>query len=298
MLAESYTRGSKREDGQMRRQILVAMAFGLVALVAGGCGLWRETPPTVTPIIITATPEPQVIPIVATETPAVTSVLMATDVSFLPTRAATATATPTPAPPITMTPSFTPTVTDTPVTPGVAAFAPVGAAVGASSEACPTQPGGTFGAIYQSSPDIAAAIGCPLSGAVHTASSAYQTFQNGVMFWVSSLGGAPQPTIYALYNNGTYQRFNDTFTEGVDPPSGGESPPEGLLEPVRGFGKVWRTNLGVRDGLGWATSGENGGAAQVQLFERGEMVFVTQAGQTYVLVTGAPGTWTARSGGS
>lgn len=280
----------------MRRWIAAGLAFGVVGLAAG-CGLWQETPPTVTPIIITATPEPPVIPIVATETPAATSVLMATDVSFLPTRAATATATPTLPPPITMTPSFTPTMTDTPVTPGVAVFAPVGASVGAGSEGCPTQPQGSFGAIYQSAPDIATAIGCPLLGAVHTASSAYQTFQNGAMIWLSSLGGAPQPTIYVLYNNGTYQRFNDTFTDGVDPESGGETPPSGLVEPVRGFGKVWRNNLGVRDGLGWATSGETGGAAQVQLFERGEMVFVTQAGQTYVLITGAPGAWTARSGG-
>jgi len=282
----------------MKRQIGLGMVFGLVALVTGGCGLWQDAPPTVTPIIVTATPEPQVIPIVATETPAVTSVLMATDVSFLPTRAATTTATPTLPAPITMTPTFTPTMTDTPVTPGVAAFAPVGAGVGAGGEACPTQPGGAFGAIYQGAPDIAAAIGCPLSGAVHTASSAYQTYQNGVMIWLSSLDGASQPAIYALYNNGTYQRFNDTFIDGVDPESGGETPPDGLREPVRGFGKVWRTNLGVRDGLGWATSGESGGAAQIQLFERGEMVFVTQAGQTYVLITGAPGTWTARSGGT
>jgi hypothetical protein len=30
------------------------------------------------------------------------------------------------------------------------------------------------------------------------------------------------------------------------------------------------------------------------MFERGEMVSV--AGQTYILITGAPGTWSARSG--
>jgi hypothetical protein len=66
---------------------------------------------------------------------------------------------------------------------------------------------------------------------------------------------------------------------------------------VRGFGKVWRDNGTVRDTLGWAMSGEAGGTAQIQLFERGEMVYVAQAGQTYLLVTGAPGTWSARAGG-
>jgi hypothetical protein len=116
------------------------------------------------------------------------------------------------------------------------------------------------------------------------------------MIWLSSLGSSPQPVIYVLFNNGTYQRFNDTFQEGVDQASSGAQPPSGMLEPVRGFGKVWRESSGVRDTLGWAISGESGGSGQVLLFERGEMVYVSQAGQVYVLITGAPGTWSARAG--
>jgi hypothetical protein len=268
-------------------------------LIGAGCGALRDTPPTVTPIYITATPPPPIIPIVATETPIATPVLSSTEVNLLPTQGITRTVTPTLPPPITMTPTFTPTATDTPVTPGsLAAFAPVGGlgSSGSGGGGCANAPQGVFGAIYQSDPNIGAALGCPLATSASSVGSAYQPFQNGLMIWVSSLGAQPQSTIYALYNNGTYQRFNDTFTDGVDPASGGASPPPGFLEPVRGFGKVWREQASARDTLGWATTGENGGSAQVLMFERGEMVSVAQAGQVYILITGAPGTWSARSG--
>lgn len=275
------------------------LAIALTGLALPGCGLLQDAPPTVTPIYITATPFPLVVPIVATETPLPTSVLAPTSAALLPTQAPR-TATPTPAPAITRTPTFTPTATDTPITPGAAGFVPVGgvggpASVGAAG--CANPPQGYFGALFQAEPALSAALGCPLTGASSAVSSAYQPFQNGVMIWVASLGVPAQPAIYAVYNNGTYQRFNDTFVEGVDPASAGAQPPPGLLEPVRGFGKVWRDYAAVRDTLGWATGGEIGGSAQVLAFERGEMISVAQAGQTYILIAGAPGTWSARAGG-
>ncbi|WP_162909860.1 hypothetical protein [Aggregatilinea lenta] len=264
-----------------------------LALVLSGCGVLNPAPATVTPIPISPTDALPVVPIVATETPAVTSVIPATEVvSILPT-AAERTTTPTPPPPITMTPTFTPSPTDTPVTPNAAAYAPVGAAPGESTGACATAPEGSFATIYAADPQIQTGLGCPLSGSTPT-SSAYTTFQNGLMVWVASLGSPPQSVIYVLFNNGTYQRLTDTFTEGVDPSSTGMAPPEGFAEPVRGFGKVWRDTPGVREGIGWASSGEIAGAAQVQLFERGEMLALTQSGQTFIFIAGAPGTWTAR----
>jgi hypothetical protein len=282
----------------MRRRIALIILLTASTLILSGCRSWWDSPPTVTPIYITATPELPVIPIVATETPAATSVLAATPNVPLPTQNTSRTATPTPLPPITLTPSFTPTMTDTPVTPGALGYVPVGgaggAAVGASGAGCANAAQGTFGSIYQSDPNFQAALGCPLMSAAAAVGSAYQPFQNGVMIWVSSLGAQPQPAIYALYNNGTYQRYNDTFTEGVDPASSGAAAPAGMLEPVRGFGKVWRDNPSVHDTLGWAITGESGGTGQILAFERGEMLSISQAGQTYILITGAPGTWTAR----
>ncbi len=279
-----------------RKGVWIALV-GL-ALAVSGCGALRNTPPTVTPIVITATPPPPLLPVVATETPSATPVLAATNAALLPTVPPYRTATPTPRLQITMTPTFTPTATDTPVTPGALGFAPVGGVGGAtgnvSAGGCASPPTGAFGAVYQSDPNLAAALGCPIAPAPSSVASAYQPFQNGVMIWVASLGVLPQSAIYALYNNGTYQRFNDTWQEGVDPVSGGAQPPAGLVEPVRGFGKVWRENSGVRDALGWGTAGEAGGSAQVLAFERGEMINVSQAGQTYIFIAGAPGTWTAR----
>jgi hypothetical protein len=284
----------------VKRRIILLVIVGMIG--AAGCGVLRDTPPTVTPIYITATPPPPVVPIVATETPAATAVLSSTqEIGLLPTQVMiTRTATPTAPPPITMTPSFTPTTTNTPVTPGsVAAFAPVGGLGSGNTgvAGCANVPQGVFGAIYQGDPNLPAALGCALANNASSVGSAYQPFQNGLMIWVASLGAQPQTAIYALYNNGTYQRFNDTFQEGVDPASGGASPPAGLLEPVRGFGKVWREQASARDALGWATSGESGGTAQILMFERGEMVSVAQTGQTYIMIAGAPGTWSARSGG-
>lgn len=262
-----------------------------------GCGLVDDKPPAPTPIYVTTTPEAPIEPIVATETPVATSVLSATDISLLPTPEASDTPTATLPPPITFTPSFTPSPTDTPVTPGGSNYGVVGGAPGESSgQNCATPPQGGFATIYQRDANIPSAIGCPLNGALASVSNAYQPFQSGMMIWTAALGTQRQNTIYVFYSNGTYQRYNDTFTEGVDA-SGGGGPGNGLLEPVRGFGKVWREASGVRDALGWATASEVGGTAQLQLFERGEMLYNSQTGQTYVLVTGAPGTWTAYSGG-
>jgi hypothetical protein len=285
----------------MRQHIMRWAGIGIAALVLPACGALGDDPPPPSPIYVTTTPEPVVEPIVATETPAATSVLSATDISLLPTPEASRTPTSTVPAPITFTPSFTPSPTDTPVTPGPANYGVVGGGAaadgGAGLSTCASSPQGGLGSIYQRDPAIPSAIGCPLNGAVASISSAYQPFQNGMMIWTAALGTQRPNAIYVLYNNGTYQRYNDTFTDGVDPEDGGGEPGGGLIEPIRGFGKVWRENGTVRDTLGWATAGEAGGTAQIQLFERGEMLYTAQTGQTYVLVTGAPGTWSAHSGG-
>jgi hypothetical protein len=59
--------------------------------------------------------------------------------------------------------------------------------------------------------------------------------------------------------------FEDTWTDAEPESDPAIVPPAGLLQPIRGFGKVWRNNAGVRDGLGWALSPEQGfnGAYQV-----------------------------------
>ncbi len=286
----------------MRRAHAVGLMGGLVVLglLVAGCGSLRDTPPTPLPIYVTATDLPLVIPIVATETPSPTPEITLTAAALLPTfDPSTPIPTPTRPAPITMTPTFTPTTTNTPGTPGgPAVYGPVGGGVDAAlpgvDNSCGTAVPGVFGAIYQSDPGLQTAIGCPLASAPTPVSGAHQPYQNGRMIWVSSLGAGTQAAIYALLNDGTYQRLNDTFVEGVDPESVGSVPPEGLLEPQRGFGKAWRENPPVRDRIGWATAPESPTGAQVLRFERGEMIAVDALGQTFIFVAGAPGTWMAR----
>jgi hypothetical protein len=168
----------------------------------------------------------------------------------------------------------------------------VGGVAAAEAGDCTSIPDGGFGGIYQANPELAAEIGCPVGAAI-SANNAFQDYERGIMVWVSSVGAGDQPGIYVIYDNGSYQRFNDTWIGGVDPDSVGLAPPAGLIEPVRGFGKVWRESPGVSDTIGWARSGEGGGSSFVQSFERGEMVYVPQNGQTYILVIGQPGRWTS-----
>lgn len=268
-----------------------AAGFGsllIITMLISACGVF-DADPTLTPIFVTATPE--YIIVTNTYTPAPTSVLAPT----LPQDSVAANFTPqpptmTPTRQITMTPTFTPTPTDTPVTPGVVGFVPVGAV---SSSTCPTPPMGGFQNIYASNPTLAAQLACPVGPSV-AVQTAFQSFERGTMIWVSSVGTTNQSGIYVLYANSTYQRFADTWRDGVDPSSTGlVAPSPNLQEPIRGFGKIWRESGGVKDGLGWANNLESGGTGYIQTFERGEMLYLTQTGQSYILITGAPGVWSA-----
>jgi hypothetical protein len=87
---------------------------------------------------------------------------------------------------------------------------------------------------------------------------AEQLFQNGRMFWVQPTG---QLWVLAITGEGrgTWTIYPDTFEDGVDPEVDPNLvPPDGLLQPARGFGKLWRMNQRVREQLGWATTPEFG----------------------------------------
>lgn len=105
--------------------------------------------------------------------------------------------------------------------------------------------------------------GCPMFPAT-VGQGVYQTFERGYMLWV-----APKE-IYVLYSDGLtpfWTRFDDTFAEGTGQfpnppwkdPSIDPSAPQGLYQPVRGFGRLWRNEdqhpqkAVVRDRIGWGT---------------------------------------------
>lgn len=63
------------------------------------------------------------------------------------------------------------------------------------------------------------------------------------------------------------------------------TPPEGLSQPVRGFGKVWREQLGRPQAeVGWALERERGYEMLVQPFDGGQM-FAGAEGEVFVLYT-------------
>lgn len=251
-----------------------------------------------------------------TPTPTLTGTLTETPTPTLtPTLTLTLAPTVTPSMTITDTPTSTPTNTPSP-TPSVGALGllaqlaaratPVPQtllpqvvftqAVSAATalpapSVCASQPAGGFATAYAADPSLNTLIGCP-QGTPAAVNSAVQPFERGSMIWL-------QGPIYVLYNDGRFQRYDDTYTAGVDPESGGEIPPAGLVEPVRGFGKVWRSNPDVRAGLGWGTAPESGNQATQQRFDRGWMVALPQRGDILVLAEnagGLSGTWRSAAG--
>ncbi len=247
-----------------------------VFLVLTGLGCHTGAIPGLEPAQASPTPTP-------TPTASLTPTLTLTPVvapSRVPSPTAVQTDTPTVTPSFTLQPtitaSFTPT--DTPAPDEVKLD-------------CDTLPTGGFGQIFQRDPALRQALGCPLGEAgAQSVQVAYQPFENGMMIWVSQWSAQGQKAIYTLVQDGLYRRYADTWEEG-QPESGGEAPPEGRLEPVRGFGAVWREQPEVREWLGWALEPEHGGEGVIQLFQTGQMIYIAPLGQTYVFIQGPPARW-------
>jgi hypothetical protein len=91
--------------------------------------------------------------------------------------------------------------------------------------------------------------------------AAEQPFENGRMVWLEEVRGetfVTQRQILVFYNDGKYEQYQDTWMEGQPESDPSIVPPDGLYQPIRGFGKAWRENTSVQDGLGWATVPEVG----------------------------------------
>ncbi len=96
---------------------------------------------------------------------------------------------------------------------------------------------------------------CPAAASQITL-EAEQTFEHGRMIWVDS-----QDRIYVIFEDGStpaWAQYPDNFNEGDPDRDDSLVPPAGLLQPVRGFGLVWRSNSRVQERLGWATGQEVG----------------------------------------
>jgi photosystem II stability/assembly factor-like uncharacterized protein len=137
-----------------------------------------------------------------------------------------------------------------------------------------------------------ARLGC-LKEQAESVTLAEQPFEHGRMIWDSS-----NRRIYVLSESGLWQSFEDTFVEGVDLAYDPELPPP-PQQPQRGFGKVWRQQLGgPQAAIGWGLEGERSVAGWREPFDRGLLVWTDDAlagaqapGTVYLLFD--DGTWQA-----
>lgn len=100
---------------------------------------------------------------------------------------------------------------------------------------------------------------------------AEQLFEKGRMFWLEPID---QIWVMAETQEGTgiWTVYSDTFEEGdveFDPRI---VPPTGLLQPIRGFGQLWRDNDEIEAALGWAVEPELGHVSSYEYRPAGEVV--------------------------
>ena len=136
-----------------------------------------------------------------------------------------------------------------------------------------------------SSPQLQDLLGCPTLPD-SSLFLAEQRYQNG---WMIYRGDSQ--TILVLLQWGAYSQFPDTWNS-EQPEGGFVAPPPGLIEPRRGFGKVWREQLGgAHAAIGFATGGEQGMTGQLQPCERGTLIR-NERGEVRVLLSN--GRWVSR----
>lgn len=177
-------------------------------------------------------PPPEIVFIVISPTPAVTDDVAVTEVVTTESTAEVAAVTeavpPTQMPVATATPSLTVTAPS----PSVTTTTPAPAGPTALPPAFPT----------------------PVIAEVQVAE---QLFEHGRMFWIEPIG-----QIWVLRitgeGRGTWEVYEDTFEEGELETDPNLVPPDGLYQPERGFGKLWRESDTIRQDLGWGVTPEFG----------------------------------------
>src|SRR5207302_8294342 len=124
-----------------------------------------------------------------------------------------------------------------------------------------------FGKLWRESAGVRSRLGCPTASEIGIQRAAEEHFQGGYMFWRGDTN-----IIYVFIgtnNHGDVYQVADTWQDGDPTPPSGPIPPRGLYEPVRGFGKVWASDSGLRQALGWATDQESGITGAWQPFAGG-----------------------------
>jgi hypothetical protein len=130
-------------------------------------------------------------------------------------------------------------------------------------------------------------FGCAAPFPQVNVSMATQPFERGAMVWITGPNGSNGSIWVFYYDNQrgslVWQSYVDTWREG-EPASGGETPPAGLYEPMRGFGKLWRSETSIRNTLGWAVAPEAAERGHLQYYRGGGwMIYRSTPDRVYLL---------------
>jgi YVTN family beta-propeller protein len=174
---------------------------------------------------------------------------------------------PTPAP--TDTPTPWPTLTPEPV--------PAHSVV-PTEQRCDPAPHALFEPFWSGDDSVRLRLGCPIQE-LQDGFMAEQVFERGNMLWREA-----DRSVFVLYDDGHWLSLVDAWTEGMPEYSCTASAPQNLLEPRRGFGLVWCSQQGVKEGLGWAIAEEVGHANSWQAFEGGVMIASSARAVVYALI--------------
>jgi hypothetical protein len=86
---------------------------------------------------------------------------------------------------------------------------------------------------------------------------AEQVFEHGRLFWIE-----PRKQIWVIFDSGQgsgqWSVYDDTFADGEPESDPGIVPPPEQYQPTRGFGKLWRNNLDIKNKLGFGITPEFG----------------------------------------
>lgn len=160
--------------------------------------------------------------------------------------------------------------------PGVSGVIPTLPAGSSSGIGCTVAVAAQFSPAHTTN-NLSNTLGCPRNqGFPLTMVS--QSFERGIFFWRSDTR-----EIYGLQSGGNYLRVADTWQEGQPESDPNFVPPSGFSQPIRGFGLVWRSNGDLRNGVGWATTGEIPYSGYWQDFDRGAM-FIADNNRVYALI--------------
>ena len=150
---------------------------------------------------------------------------------------------------------------------------------------CAQTPPMPFTPAWQNIEIVRETLRCP-AGATQGFDGVYQPFERGIMFWRQSDRNIFIISLSSIRQGqatDTWWRITDTWQEGESESDASLVPPDGLSQPVRGFGKAWRNNGFVREALGWANGPEQFYTSQWLIFEGGWMMVAPDGATVYAL---------------